>query len=148
MQAGVRFRRGSGSIADRWIEPGKYVKQPTALDMTRKGYAFVGWATENLVAVDEPMTLGADPYIFGAGQSGRTLIDDAYYQTTADETIYAVWEAKHTIIPGGWGDDDDPIVIPPVEETTKKTDLVPYLILIAVIVALVEIVILVEHRRR
>ena len=139
---------GTGSIADQWVEPGKYVKLPTALDMTRKGYTFVGWATENSVAVDEPMTLGADPYVLGAGQSGRTLIDDAYYQVTADETIYAVWEAKQIIIPGGWDDDDDPIVIPPVEETAEKTDFVPYLILIAAIVAMVEIVVLVEHRRR
>ena len=131
----------NGTIGYQWVEANKnkVVWLPTALDMTRDGYKFVGWARD--VNAGGPATTGAD--------GGRVMITTSTYKVDEDETIYAVWEAKHTIIPGGWDDDDDyPVIIPPVEETAKKTDFVPYLILIALIIALVEIVVLVEHRHR
>ena len=130
---------GSSTVGHQWVITGDTVWLPTALDMTRDGYRFVGWARD--ADSGGPATTGAD--------GGRVMITTSTYKVDEDETIYAVWESKHTIIPGGWDDDDDyPVIIPPVEETAKKTDFVPYLILIAAIIVLVEIVVLVEHKRR
>ncbi len=133
---------GSGTIKDQWVEPGKYVRLPTSLDMSRQGYKFVGWATEKSASTADRTTTGADT-------GSRTMIESAYYLVTEDETIYAVWEAT-SFGPIFIVDDDDPVVIIP---DSNKTDdggrdvKVPVAIALAAAIVLVEIFILVEYRR-
>ncbi len=128
---------GSGRIASQLVEPGKYVWLPTALDMSRPGYTFVGWASDK--ASSDATTTGAD-------YSG-TLIRSAYYLVTEDETIHAVWESGSSFIPVPKDDDPDAIEVHTSGNTGGAVDYVPVAIAAAVAVILLEVFILREHRR-
>ena len=133
---------GAGIVGDQWVKTGDVVWLPTALDMHREGYKFLGWATESKTDNEPVTTTGADRY-------GRTMIDTAYYKVNEDETIYAVWEST-SFGPIFIEDDDEPIVIIPDEkdEGWGASRTVEFLLIILATIAVIELTVLVMHRRR
>ena len=137
----------NGTIGYQWVEANKnkVVWLPTALDMVREGYSFVGWGkvVENSNSEVDVKTLGAER------ASRMTLITESYYEVNEDETLYAIWEEESSDIP--WWDDEDVYpapIVPETEDTRKYDSKVTILIIAAIAVAMMEITILVTHKKR
>ena len=137
----------NGTIGYQWVEANKkkVVWLPTALDMVREGYSFVGWGkiVENSNSEVDVRTLGAEP------ASRMTLITESYYEVNENETLYAIWEEESSDIP--WWDDEDVYpapIVPETEDTRKYDSKVTILIIAAIAVAMMEITILVTHKKR
>ena len=129
--AGIAFKQ--------YVEQDVYVSLPTARDMHRDGYTFLGWEVAGTSTAAIAVTLGAE---MGDRVSGTYLVSE-------DVTFTAVWAADGSDEKPWWDDDDPYIPYRPdtVGSSDGSMDTILIVVVASVAVLLLQLMILSSRRR-
>ena len=130
---------GAGTAFKQYADSGVYVSLPTARDMHRDGYTFLGWEVVGASKATMAITLGAD---MGKRVSGTYLVSE-------NVTFKAVWAAEGSDYRPWWNDDDDPYIPQPDTggSSESSTNTILIVAVAAVAVLLLELMVLSSRRR-
>lgn len=130
---------GAGTAFKQYADSGIYVSLPTAMDMHRDGYTFLGWEVVGASKATMAITLGADT---GKRVSGTYLVSE-------NVTFKAVWAAEGSDYRPWWNDDDDPYIPQPDTggSSESSTNTIMIVAVAAVAVLLLELMVLSSRRR-